>query len=497
MSLRIFNTVSGKKEVFKPIKKGKVGMYVCGVTVYDECHIGHARGAFVFDVIRKYFENKGYKVKFVKNITDVDDKIIEKAKEETSLPWPESQRAGQGNQSTETRNQNEIKLKVKEIAERFTKSYYEDMDALGIEKASFEPRATEYIEEMVKIIKKLIKNSFAYVKDSGVYFAVRKFKDYGRLSKQSPDEMLSGARIEVDERKIDPLDFALWKSSKEGEPSWKSPWGEGRPGWHIECSAMSTKILGATFDIHGGGRDLVFPHHENEIAQSECATGKRFANYWIHNGLLTISGEKMAKSLGNFISVKDILKKHHPEVLKILFLSCHYRSPIDFSYEKMEEAKRARKRFYILFEKIDRFKVQETLQQRALSLDQKIDFFRKNFEEAMDDDFNTAEALGVLFELVGYVNKLPVTSDQLPVFEYAKRTLLELGGILGLFKGDKKMDEDNKLIESLIKILIDIRNNARDNKDFKLADKIRENLKAIGIILEDQKEGTRWRKASL
>ncbi len=488
MPIKIFNTLTGKKEIFKPIKKGKVGMYVCGVTVYDECHIGHARGAFVFDVIRKFFEYKGYKVEFVKNITDVDDKIIEKAKEET-------------------RNQGNIKQKVKEIAERNTKSYYEDMEVLGIEKADFEPRATEYIEDMIKMIKKLIKRGFAYAKESDVFFSVRKFKDYGKLSKQSPDEMLSGVRVEVDERKNDPLDFALWKSSKEGEPSWTSPWGQGRPGWHIECSTMSTKFLGENFDIHGGGMDLIFPHHENEIAQSECATKKPFANYWLHNGLLTIDGEKMAKSLGNFISVRDILKKYHPEVLKLFFLSCHYRSPIDFSYEKMEEAKRARERFYILFDKIDRLMAnglwlmtKTKTQPMALSYKQKIDFSRKRFEEEMDDDFNTAGALGVLFELVGYLNKkLEVRSWKLEVgrLNYAKKTLLELGGILGLFKGDRKMGEDRKLIEGLIKLLIDIRDGARKDKDFEMADRIRGELKKIGIVLEDEKEGTIWRKESL
>lgn len=480
MSIRIYNTLTGKKEEFKPIKKDSVGLYVCGVTVYDECHIGHVRGAFTFDIVRRYFEYRGYKVRYVRNITDVDDKIIEKARKEI-------QGSGINTQG--------INEKVKEVAERYTKSYYDDMKTLGVREADIEPKATDHIKDMIRLTKRLIQKGYAYEKDGDVYFEVRKFKEYGKLSRQSLDEMEVGARIGVDEKKKDPLDFALWKSSKENEPCWDSPWGKGRPGWHIECSAMSTKYLGESFDIHGGGRDLVFPHHENEISQSECATGKQFARYWMHNGLLTIDGAKMAKSLGNFISIKDLVRKFNPEALKIFFLSSHYRSPIDFTFERMEAAKKARERFYILFDKLKRVKGQGS-RIKGKERCPEIEVFRKKFEDAMDDDFNTAEALAALFDLVTYVNKkLADDRVQSTELQYANETLLGLGKVLGLFgEGQGKgRPADVEISGEKIRDLIEQRARARQRKDFKTADRIREELSKVGVVIEDQKDGTTWR----
>ncbi|MFH1753766.1 MAG: cysteine--tRNA ligase, partial [Candidatus Omnitrophota bacterium] len=314
MAIKIYNSLTRKKEEFVPLKKGKVGIYGCGPTVYDEPHIGHARSAYTFDVIKNFFEYRGYKVKLVRNVTDVDDKIIDKAR---------------GDLAKNPNAKSDLITAAKEIATKYLGRYYEDMDALGIRRADFEPKATEYIGKMVKMIERLIEKGFAYAQGGDVYFDVNKFNGYGSLSGQSADNMKLGARVHPGEKKRDPMDFALWKSAKPEEPAWESPWGMGRSGWHIECSTMSMDLLGENFDIHAGGLDLIFPHHENEIAQSECYSGKRFANYWIHNGLLTIDSEKMAKSLGNFISIKDILDRYHPEILKLFFLSGHYRSPVD------------------------------------------------------------------------------------------------------------------------------------------------------------------------
>ncbi|MEE8359883.1 MAG: cysteine--tRNA ligase, partial [Candidatus Omnitrophota bacterium] len=390
MAIKIYNSLTRKKEEFVPIKKSKVGIYGCGPTVYDEPHIGHARSAYTFDVIKNYLEYRGYKVRFVRNITDIDDKIIDKAR-------------GELKKSLDAKV--DLKSAVKEIAMKYLNRYYEDMDTLGIKRADFEPKATEYIGKMIKVIKRLIEKGSAYAQGGDVYFAINKFSSYGSLSGQSLDKMQLGARVHPGENKRDPLDFALWKSAKPEEPAWKSPWGMGRPGWHIECSTMSMDILGENFDIHGGGLDLIFPHHENEIAQSESYSGKRFANYWIHNGLLTIKSEKMAKSLGNFISIKDILDKHHPEVLKFFLLSGHYHSPIDFTYAKMDEAKAARERFYILFDKIERVESLKALDgARGEEGLRKIDDLKAKFEEAMDDDFNTSLALGYLYEIVSLAN---------------------------------------------------------------------------------------------
>ncbi|MFH0839061.1 MAG: cysteine--tRNA ligase [Candidatus Omnitrophota bacterium] len=487
MPIRIYNTLTRKKEEFLPITPGEVTVYVCGVTVYDECHIGHARSAVMFDVIRKYFRYRGFKVTFVKNITDIDDKIIEKARTLAKVS------AG-------------IKLlkeMCQEVVKRYIKLYYRDMENLGVEKPDIEPRATEHIPDIIKMIEQLINKNYAYEADGSVYFSVGKFKDYGRLSNQDLEHMLSGVRVDVEKGKKDKLDFALWKSAKEDEPFWVSPWGKGRPGWHIECSLMSMKYLGETFDIHGGGLDLVFPHHENEIAQSCAHTDKPFAHYWMHNGLLSVSGEKMSKSLGNFITVANLLSEYDQEVLRLFFMSNHYASPQDFTYEKMDEQKKALERFYILFNKIDSFlqeiSVKVTKADIPGSLKEKIDGLKNSFIEAMDDDFNTALASGFLFDLVTLSNKLledvVLTNDhKYSVLAYAKETILELGRLFGLFTKPSAQTQDDALNVHLVEFLIELREHARKNKDFKTSDLIRERLLELGIILEDSTKKTMWRK---
>ncbi len=483
--MKIYNSLTRIKEEFKPIRAGKVGMYVCGPTVYDEPHIGHARSAYIFDVIRRYLSGK-YKVTFVRNVTDVDDKIIEKAK------------------SAISHQPSAISLKdmAKDISVKYLDAYHEDMALLDIDKPDKEPIATEYIPKMIKFIGLLIKRGCAYESAGDVYFDIRKAKSYGKLSNQDLDKMEIGARISPGEKKKDPLDFALWKKAKEGEPSWESPWGAGRPGWHIECSAMSSDILGDEFDIHGGGVDLIFPHHENEIAQSEGA-GKSFARYWIHNGLLTIDKEKMAKSLGNFISIKDfMLKFRDADFLKLLFLNTHYRHPVDYTEERIQEMKSQKERFMIMLEKVNRLKDKNTNHESRLSAEAKgessfakaettnpeIANFRRNFEEAMDDDFNMPLALAHLFEMVNYVNK---NMDDAKIALQSKEILLELSGVLGLdFK--KKGTEELPVTE--IEALVKERCEARANKDYKRSDEARKKLSGMGIILEDTKEGTIWRK---
>ena len=473
MGIKIYNTLTRAKEEFKTLKEGGIGMYVCGPTVYDAPHIGHARSAYVFDVIRRYFIYKGYKVKFVRNVTDVDDKIINKAKEEFK---------GE-----------DINIAVKKISEKYLAVYHKGMGDLGIMRPDAEPKATEYIEKMLRFIAALIKKEVSYESGGDVYFDIRKARGYGRLSNQSFEALESGTRIAPGENKKDPLDFALWKSAKEGEVSWPSPWGPGRPGWHIECSVMSSDILGDEFDIHGGGIDLIFPHHENEVAQSEGA-GKSFARYWIHNGLLTINKEKMAKSLGNFITIDDVLGKYPADVLKILFLQTHYSHPVDFSWEKMEEAKKAWERFVLLFDKIDRDKGKGK-RENGKNKNQDVDEFCKMFEEAMDDDFNTAEALAVLFDHVTAINKkLSVASCQPPELNHAKDALLRLGKVFGLFERPWQKTIDKGMSEEKIRDLIKQRNTAREKKDFTSADKIRKELDESGVILEDTKDGTTWRR---
>ena len=478
MAIKIYNTLTRELSEFTPLapdtKEAK--MYVCGVTVYDECHLGHARSAFIFDFIRRYLKYRGYKVKFVKNITDVDDKIINKARGETADA--KSPLYGL-----------DLNDAVREVAARYTKSFYEDMDAIGIERPDIEPKATEHIKDMIKTIGVLIEKGYAYVSGGDVYFDVRKFKGYGRLSNQDLDQMLEGARIEVGEKKKDALDFALWKAAKENEPKWDSPWGPGRPGWHIECSVMSTKYLGDRFDIHGCGRDLIFPHHENEIAQSECATGKPFANYWIHNGLLTINGEKMAKSLGNYVSIKDVLSRYSADILKLFFLSAHYSHPVDFSWDKMEATKSAYERFTTLFNKINReVGPLEAITAGADTSNADIFKLKQQFEAAMDDNFNTPSAIGALFEMVSFSNKILEKKPQYHQFmlKYSFNTIKELGKVLGLEFKDISAD----ISDSDIKQLIAKREELRKQRKFTEADKIREDLKKKGIMIEDGKGAT-------
>ncbi|NQT06838.1 MAG: cysteine--tRNA ligase [Candidatus Omnitrophica bacterium] len=471
MTLEIYNTLKREKEPF--VKKGNVGIYVCGPTVYDEPHIGHARSAYIFDVIVRYLRYRKYKVTFVRNVTDVDDKIIDKAKRED----------GHG----------DLNARCKEIADKYLDRYHEDMDALGLARPDKEPKATQVIKDMTEFITHLIKKGFAYAASGSVYFNVRKFNDYGKLSGQSLDDMAQGARVTPGEGKKDPLDFALWKASKENEPSWKSPWGDGRPGWHIECSVMSTKYLKKNFVIHGGGLDLIFPHHENEIAQTVCA-GAKSADYWVHNGLLTINGQKMSKSVGNFVTITDILKKYHPEVLKLFFMSGHYRSPIDFTYDKMDTTREVRERFYELIDNIDN---RLSLQPPGIDgkrLTGEIDKCKEIFLQAMDDDFNMPRALSALHMMMNAtnsaINQNKWNKDSLL---YSKKSLLESSGIFGLFN-DKDEFKKRREFDKEEKALIDERNKARKNKDFNASDRIRQELLKRGILLEDTKEGTVWRR---
>jgi cysteinyl-tRNA synthetase len=466
--MKIYNSLTRAKEEFVPIKKGRVGIYVCGPTVYDEPHIGHARSAYIFDVIRRYLEYRGYGVRFVRNVTDVDDKIIEKAKKE---------RGEQGALGG-------VAEAAREIAKKYLGAYHDDMALLGIAKPDREPKATEYIPKMVKFIELLVVRGAAYEAGGDVYFDIKKARSYGKLSNQDLEKMEAGARVSPGENKRDPLDFALWKKAKEHEPSWKSPWGAGRPGWHIECSVMSSDILGDEFDIHGGGIDLIFPHHENEIAQSERA-GKRFAKYWMHNGLLTINGEKMAKSLGNFITIKDFLAKYRDaDFLKLLFLNAHYRHPVDYSDAKITEMKAQKERFVILFDKLKRRKAQASARGAGNGLGE----FKARFEESMGDDFNTPLALAALFDLVTYANKNIETADLAAV----KRMLAGLAGVFGLdfSKVESGQEFDDKAVSKAIKE----RDAARKAKDFRKSDDIRKALAENGVILEDTRDGTVWRR---
>ncbi len=481
--MKIYNTLTGKKEEFIPLMPNKVRIYACGVTVYDYCHIGHARSAIVFDVIRRYLKYRGYDVTYVRNFTDIDDKIIKRANEE-DIPW-------------------------NVVAQKYTDEYYADMDRLGVARADIEPKATEYINEMIEIVKGLIDKGFAYEINGNVYFSVERFKGYGKLSKRDMEDMMAGARVEVDENKRNPMDFALWKKSKEGEPFWESPWGKGRPGWHIECSAMSLKHLGESFEIHGGGADLLFPHHENEIAQSEAYTGKPFAKYWVHNGFITINKEKMSKSLGNFFTIREVLNTFDPEVLRFFLLSTHYRSPIEFSDEQLKEAESTLDRFYTTLTRIDDVIERQYAENKEFSKagNEFSDFvfsFKEKFVSAMDDDFNTALALGHIFELIKEVNrfldKKPAGSKDIELLLMTKQLLSETGNVLNIF--NRTAHEWNvslmklkgiALTEEEIESKIKQRNDARQGKDWKLADLIRKELEEKGIILEDKKDRTNWK----
>lgn len=456
--MQIYNTLTRRKEEFAPIEPGKVRMYVCGITVYDYCHIGHARVMVAFDVITRYLRERGFDVTYVRNITDIDDKILRRADE-----------------NGET---------IVNLTERMIDAMHEDENRLGVLRPDQEPRATAYIDEIVAMIQRLVDKGFAYRADNGdVYYRVRKFVDYGKLNNRDPDEMRSGARVEVDEHKEDPLDFVLWKSAKPDEASWPSPWGAGRPGWHIECSAMSTCCLGDTFDIHGGGPDLTFPHHENEIAQSEAATGQHYVNTWMHAGAVRVDQQKMSKSLGNFFTIRDVLEVHNPEVVRYLLLASHYRSPINYAPDSLDEARRSLERFYTALEGIT--PAQGEVESR----------FSERFVAAMDDDFNTAEALAGLFELVRELNRARKDAPgQAPALAYE---LKRLGKILGLFAQDpssflKAGVTALPISESEIQSLISARANAKKAGDFNEADRIRDELAAMGIALKDSREGTSW-----
>jgi cysteinyl-tRNA synthetase len=476
MNIRIFNTLTKKKEIFETVEPRKVRMYVCGPTVYDSSHMGHARSVVVFDVIVRYLRSQGYEVTYVRNFTDIDDKIINRA--------------------------NELGIDPKELAEKYINEFYEDMDTLNVQRATLEPRATEHISDIIQVIQKLIQKKMAYPLDGDVYFSVESFKDYGKLSGRKLEDMEAGARVAVDERKRNPFDFALWKSAKPGEPSWESPWGKGRPGWHIECTAMSSSLLGETIDIHGGGKDLVFPHHENEIAQSEAAFGQKFVRYWIHNGFVNINQEKMSKSLGNFLLIKDIIKLYHPESVRLFLLSNHYRSPIDFNEKAMEEASGALEKIYTFLERVGD---QPGISGKGDSASGRL---WQEFCDAMNDDFNTAQGLGVLFSTVRNLNRiLDESGDQLSEKDSEQiktgySDVLEIGNILGIFKQSSKRYFEQKRQKGLKKEAIDPeliekmvhdRTEARKSKDWAKADKIRDELLDMKIILEDRTDGTVWK----
>jgi len=488
--IKLYNTFTGKKEQFVPLSQGKVGIYACGVTAYDYSHLGHARGAVVFDLIQRYFRRKGFEVKYVRNFTDIDDKIIKRAKEEG--------------------------ITAAEVARKYIDAYHEDMKRLGVGAPDIEPKATEHIDEMVQIVKGLVAKGHAYAVEGDVYFRVSSFSDYGKLSKRNVDDLKAGARVEVDERKDDPLDFALWKASKPGEPAWNSPWGPGRPGWHIECTAMSFKHLGQTFDIHTGGKDLVFPHHENEIAQSEAYSGSKFVNYWLHNGFVNINQEKMSKSLGNFFTIRDILDQYDAEVVRLFLLSTHYRSPIDFSDTNLKDARSGLDRFYTMKEAMKNFltgkkptavKPEEVIESSDRPLYNKIGNLPKAFEEAMDDDFNTAFAIGLIYDLVRDVNKFLAEIDQKredaaqAILRAASSAFDNVSTTLGLFlrEPDEWFREgrlaDSKVTLSVEKIeeLIHLRNEARARKDWAEADRIRQVLDDGGVALFDRAGGTVWK----
>ncbi len=480
--MKIYNTLTGKKEEFMPVEPGKVGMYACGVTVYDHCHIGHARSAVVFDVMRRYMIYKGYQFKYVRNFTDIDDKIINKANKE-GVTWDA-------------------------IARKYTDEYYRDMDRLGIGRADVEPKATDHINEIIEMVSGLVEKGYAYEIDGSIYFEVSKFAGYGKLSGRDLEDMMAGARVEVDERKRNPMDFALWKASKKGEPAWESPWGPGRPGWHIECSAMSRKHLGETLDIHGGGADLIFPHHENEIAQSEAYTGRPFVRYWVHNGFITVDKEKMSKSLGNFFTIQEILNKFDPEAVRFFLLSTHYRSPIEFSDEQLREAEASIDRYYTTVLRIREFLSQDGAKEKAAADEKALDDlllkFVEKFKEAMDDDFNTALAIGNVFELIRMLNKYmdgrPSGSKAIGLIRESGEFLKETGNVLNIFTrtpeewyGALMSVKNIGLTEADILVRIDERKQARERKDWAEADRIRKELEEKGILLEDRKDGTGWK----
>lgn len=471
MSLKIYNTLTRKKEKFIPIKKGEVGMYICGPTVYNYIHIGNARPFIIFEVVRRFLKFKGYKVRYIQNLTDIDDKMINKARE--------------------------LNISVSELAEKFIQEYFIDADSLNIERADVHPRATEHIAEIIELLKGLEEKGYAYEIDGDVFFDVSKFKNYGKLSGQDIEELKIGARVEVDERKRDAIDFALWKKAKEGEPSWDSPWGKGRPGWHLECSAMSMKYLGKTFDIHAGGSDLIFPHHENEIAQSEANNNQQYVRYWMHNGYLCLNNQKMSKSLGNIMKVRDIIQKYKGEVIRYFILSAHYRSPLNFSEEQLQQAQNSLQRLNNIIYNVKHLLKQDKFKKSKDKDDELILEKRKEGEQqfikAMDDDFNTPVALSRLFGFAKDVNiylNSPSLKNKIILEEIIKFYQDLAGKVLGILKD---FDREQSF-EQETKKLIEDREKARKEKNWEKSDKIRDELKRKGVILEDTTEGVRWKK---
>jgi cysteinyl-tRNA synthetase len=488
--MQLYNTLSRRKEEFKPLAPGQAGLYACGVTVYDDCHLGHARSCVVFEVLVRHLRHRGLTVTWVRNFTDIDDKIINRARD-LGVSW-------------------------KEVAERYIAAFREDMAALGVPPAQIEPKATDHLPQIIDLIRRLEDRGFAYPSGGDVYFRVRRFPGYGKLSGQSIEDMQAGARVEVGAQKEDPLDFALWKGSKPGEPTWDSPWGPGRPGWHIECSAMSMHYLGETFDLHGGGQDLVFPHHENELAQSEAATGQPFSRFWLHHGLLTINQEKMSKSLGNFFTVKEVLARFPAEVVRFFLINGHYRSPLDFSDQALREAEAALLRLYACLARLQEvlgqypgFVPQRPIESEipALTLEEchRLGSLGARFQAAMDDDLSTAQALGYLFDAVRLLNRLleePASdSGYLTLLWEMRRSLVDLGQVLNLLQADpqdmvrtlRQKSAELKIAPEEIQRLIEERTQARRNKDWARADAIRQQLADMEILLEDTPGGTIWR----
>ena len=462
--MKVFNSLTKKKEDFVTIKPGEVSMYVCGPTVYDYFHVGNARTFIIFDTVRRYLEYRGYK--FVQNFTDIDDKMINRANKEN--------------------------ITVKELGDRFIEEYYKDADALNLKRATVNPRATEFINQIIDFVKALIEKGYAYEVDGDVYFSTKKFSGYGKLSGQNLEDLQAGARISVDERKKDPMDFAVWKSQKPGEPAWESPWGMGRPGWHIECSCMAHDLLGETIDIHAGGSDLMFPHHENEIAQSEARSGKAFANYWLHAAFLNINNQKMSKSLNNFFTAREILKEYDPDVIRLFMLSGHYRTQLNFSRELLDSAKSAAERLYNSINNLENLLVEVKVNE--ITAEEKeylkvLDGYKQKYIEKMDDDFNTADGISVIFDLIKDININITVNSSKELVQKSLEIIRELGMPLGILQKSTKGQ-----LEEEIEKLIEERQQARKNKDWALADKIRDDLKAQGIVLEDTPQGVRWSK---
>ena len=463
--MKLYNTLTRKKEEFVPVEEGKVSMYVCGPTVYNYIHIGNARPMIVFDTVRRYFEYKGYDVNYVSNFTDVDDKIIKKANEEG--------------------------VEASVISERFIVECKKDMEGLNVKEATTHPKATEEIDGMIEMIETLIEKGYAYAKNGTVFFRSRQFEGYGKLSKKNLDDLSAGIRIAVDDEKEDAMDFVLWKPKKDGEPAWASPWGEGRPGWHIECSVMSKKYLGEQIDIHAGGEDLIFPHHENEIAQSEAANGKEFAKYWLHNGFLNIDNVKMSKSLGNFFTVREISEKYDLQVLRFFMLSAHYRSPLNFSADLMAASKNGLDRILTAVKRLDEMQGTDAAMNDAeKAIMAQVEEYVKKFEAAMEDDFNTADAVSAIFELVKYAN-INVTGEcSKELVAAAGATIKKLCDVLGIIT-----EQEEELLDADIEKLIEERQTARKEKNFARADEIRDLLAAQGILLKDTREGVKWSRA--